>query len=43
MISVWDAPDASYMNLRLQPPENNQERDVKTGLEIIGFQVSNLY
>ena len=29
MVSVWDAPDASNMNLRLLPPKNNQERGVK--------------
>jgi PD-(D/E)XK endonuclease len=29
MISVWDAPDASNMNLRLLPAKNNQEQGVK--------------
>jgi hypothetical protein len=29
MISVWDAPDASNMNLRLLPTKNNQEQGVK--------------
>jgi len=29
MISVWDAPDASDMILRLTPPKNNQSRGVK--------------
>jgi PD-(D/E)XK endonuclease len=28
MISVWEAPDASNMNLRLLPPKNNQEKNV---------------
>lgn len=29
MISVWDAPDASSMLLRLSPAKNNQNRGVK--------------
>jgi hypothetical protein len=29
MISVWDAPDASHMTLRLSAPKNNQGRGVK--------------
>jgi hypothetical protein len=29
MISVWDAPNASNMILRLTPPKNNQGKGVK--------------
>lgn len=29
MVSVWDAPDASDMILRLTPPKNNQSKGVK--------------
>ncbi len=29
MVSVWDAPDASYMILRLAPSKNNQSKGVK--------------
>ena len=28
MVSVWEAPDASNMILRLLPPKNNQEKNV---------------
>ena len=29
MVSVWEAPDASHMVLRLEAPKNNQEKGVK--------------
>lgn len=29
MVSVWEAPDASYMTLRLLRSKNNQEQGVK--------------
>ncbi len=29
MVSVWEAPDASHMTLRLARPKNNQEQGVK--------------
>jgi hypothetical protein len=29
MISVWDAPDASNMILRLSPSKNNQEKGIR--------------
>ena len=29
MVSVWEAPDASHMTLRLAAPKNNQEQGVK--------------
>lgn len=29
LVSVWEAPDASHMTLRLSAPKNNQEQGVK--------------
>ena len=29
MISVWEAPDASHMVLRLMPPRNNQKQGIR--------------
>jgi hypothetical protein len=29
MVSVWEAPDASHMTLRLSPPKNNQSKGMK--------------
>jgi hypothetical protein len=38
MISVWDAPDAFNMILRVLPPKYNQEQGVKTYLKLMILQ-----